>query len=97
MWLAASAGNGPLGTPLAEMTCTLPGGGCSQTFAGGSAVSMLGVSHGRQSKRATATIAAAAGISHVGVVLNAVRAQAGGYYNRNIKTYYAYQNGYDGK
>jgi capsular exopolysaccharide synthesis family protein len=28
---------------------------------------------------------------HLGVVLNAVRAQAGGYYNRNIKTYYAYQ------
>jgi Mrp family chromosome partitioning ATPase len=32
---------------------------------------------------------------HLGVVLNAVRAQAGGYYNRNIKTYYAYQNGND--
>ncbi|MEO6436028.1 MAG: polysaccharide biosynthesis tyrosine autokinase [Tepidisphaeraceae bacterium] len=31
---------------------------------------------------------------HLGVVLNAVRAQAGGYYNRNIKTYYAYQNGH---
>ena len=30
---------------------------------------------------------------HLGVVLNAVRAQVGGYYNRNIKTYYAYQNG----
>jgi succinoglycan biosynthesis transport protein ExoP len=30
---------------------------------------------------------------HVGVVLNAVRAQGGGYYGRNIKTYYAYQNG----
>jgi capsular exopolysaccharide synthesis family protein len=30
---------------------------------------------------------------HLGVVLNAVRAQAGGYYNRNIKTYYEYQNG----
>ena len=30
---------------------------------------------------------------HLGVVLNAVRSQAGGYYNRNIKTYYAYQNG----
>jgi capsular exopolysaccharide synthesis family protein len=29
---------------------------------------------------------------HVGVVLNAVRSQAGGYYNRNIKTYYAYSN-----
>jgi hypothetical protein len=29
---------------------------------------------------------------HLGVVLNGVRAQAGGYYNRNIKTYYAYQN-----
>ena len=28
---------------------------------------------------------------HLGIVLNAVRAQAGGYYNRNIKTYYAYQ------
>lgn len=27
---------------------------------------------------------------HLGVVLNAVRAQAGGYYNRNIKTYYEY-------
>jgi capsular exopolysaccharide synthesis family protein len=34
---------------------------------------------------------------HLGVVLNAVRAQAGGYYNRNIKTYYAYQNGYDAR
>jgi Mrp family chromosome partitioning ATPase len=34
---------------------------------------------------------------HLGIVLNAVRAQAGGYYYRNIKTYYAYQNGYDGK
>jgi capsular exopolysaccharide synthesis family protein len=33
---------------------------------------------------------------HLGVVLNAVRAQAGGYYNRNIKTYYAYQNGHEG-
>jgi capsular exopolysaccharide synthesis family protein len=30
---------------------------------------------------------------HLGIVLNGVRAQAGGYYNRNIKTYYAYQNG----
>ena len=30
---------------------------------------------------------------HLGIVLNAVRAQAGGYYNRNMKTYYAYQNG----
>ena len=30
---------------------------------------------------------------HLGVVLNAVRSQAGGYYNRNIKTYYAYSNG----
>jgi len=29
---------------------------------------------------------------HLGIVLNAVRAQAGGYYNRNIKTYYAYQS-----
>jgi capsular exopolysaccharide synthesis family protein len=29
---------------------------------------------------------------HLGVLLNAVRAQAGGYYNRNIKTYYDYQN-----
>ena len=29
---------------------------------------------------------------HLGVVLNAVRAQVGGYYNRNIKTYYAYQD-----
>ena len=30
---------------------------------------------------------------HLGVVLNAVRAQGGGYYGRNIKTYYDYQNG----
>lgn len=30
---------------------------------------------------------------HVGIVLNGVRAQGGGYYGRNIKTYYAYQNG----
>ena len=29
--------------------------------------------------------------SILGIVLNAVRAQAGGYYNRNINTYYAYQ------
>ncbi len=29
---------------------------------------------------------------HLGVVLNAVRAQAGGYYTSNIKTYYAYQS-----
>jgi capsular exopolysaccharide synthesis family protein len=29
---------------------------------------------------------------HLGVILNAVRGQAGGYYSRNIKTYYAYQN-----
>jgi Mrp family chromosome partitioning ATPase len=28
----------------------------------------------------------------LGVVLNAVRSQGGGYYGRNIKTYYAYQN-----
>jgi capsular exopolysaccharide synthesis family protein len=28
---------------------------------------------------------------HIGVVLNAVRAQGGGYYGRNIKTYYEYQ------
>ena len=28
----------------------------------------------------------------IGVVLNAVRAQGGGYYARNIKTYYEYQN-----
>ena len=33
---------------------------------------------------------------HLGVVLNGVRAQAGGYYNRNIKTYYEYQNGQEG-
>ncbi len=32
---------------------------------------------------------------HLGVVLNAVRAQAGGYYNRNMKTYYEYQDGYE--
>jgi Mrp family chromosome partitioning ATPase len=30
---------------------------------------------------------------HLGVVLNAVRTQGGGYYGRNIRTYYAYQNG----
>jgi polysaccharide biosynthesis transport protein len=30
---------------------------------------------------------------HLGVVLNAVRAQGGGYYGRNIRTYYEYQNG----
>ncbi|HWB52621.1 MAG TPA: polysaccharide biosynthesis tyrosine autokinase, partial [Tepidisphaeraceae bacterium] len=30
---------------------------------------------------------------HLGVVLNGVRSQGGGYYGRNIKTYYAYQNG----
>lgn len=29
---------------------------------------------------------------HLGVVLNAVRSLGGGYYGRNIKTYYAYQN-----
>jgi capsular exopolysaccharide synthesis family protein len=29
---------------------------------------------------------------HIGVVLNAVRHQAGGYYTRNIRAYYAYQN-----
>ena len=29
---------------------------------------------------------------HLGIVLNAVRSQAGGYYGRSIKTYYAYQN-----
>jgi capsular exopolysaccharide synthesis family protein len=30
---------------------------------------------------------------HLGVVLNGVKAQAGGYYNRAIKSYYEYQNG----
>lgn len=30
---------------------------------------------------------------HLGVVLNGVRSQGGGYYGRNIKTYYEYQNG----
>ena len=30
-------------------------------------------------------------VEHLGVVLNGVRGRAGGYYNRNIKTYYAYQ------
>jgi polysaccharide biosynthesis transport protein len=30
---------------------------------------------------------------HLGVVLNGVRAQGGGYYGRNIKNYYAYQAG----
>jgi capsular exopolysaccharide synthesis family protein len=29
---------------------------------------------------------------HLGVVLNGVRSQAGGYYGRSIKTYYEYQN-----
>ncbi|MGH7178358.1 MAG: polysaccharide biosynthesis tyrosine autokinase [Tepidisphaeraceae bacterium] len=32
---------------------------------------------------------------HLGVVLNAVRAQGGGYYGRNIKTYYEYANNGD--
>jgi capsular exopolysaccharide synthesis family protein len=32
---------------------------------------------------------------HLGVVLNAVRAQSTGYYGRNIKTYYEYQNGHE--
>jgi hypothetical protein len=30
---------------------------------------------------------------NLGVVLNAVRAQTGGYYAPMIKSYYAYQNG----
>ncbi|MEL7238975.1 MAG: CpsD/CapB family tyrosine-protein kinase, partial [Planctomycetota bacterium] len=30
-------------------------------------------------------------VEHLGVVLNSVRAQAGGYYNRNMKTYYDYK------
>ncbi|HZZ43903.1 MAG TPA: polysaccharide biosynthesis tyrosine autokinase [Tepidisphaeraceae bacterium] len=30
---------------------------------------------------------------HLGVVLNGVRSQGGGYYGRNIKAYYEYQNG----
>ena len=30
---------------------------------------------------------------HLGVVLNGVRSQGGGYYARSIKTYYEYQNG----
>ncbi len=29
---------------------------------------------------------------HLGIILNAVRSQGGGYYGSNIKTYYAYQN-----
>jgi hypothetical protein len=29
---------------------------------------------------------------HLGTVLNAVRAQGGGYYGANIKTYYRYAN-----
>lgn len=33
---------------------------------------------------------------HLGVVLNAVKAQGGGYYGRSIKTYYEYQNGHNG-
>jgi capsular exopolysaccharide synthesis family protein len=31
---------------------------------------------------------------HLGIILNAVRSQGGGYYGRNIKTYYEYQNGH---
>lgn len=31
---------------------------------------------------------------HLGVVLNGVHAQVGGYYRDNIRTYYAYQNGH---
>ncbi len=31
---------------------------------------------------------------HLGIVLNGVRAQGGGYYGRNIKAYYEYQNGH---
>jgi len=31
---------------------------------------------------------------HLGVVLNGVRVQGGGYYGRNIKTYYEYSNGH---
>ena len=30
---------------------------------------------------------------HLGVVLNGVRAQGGGYYGSSIKTYYEYHNG----
>jgi len=30
----------------------------------------------------------------LGIILNAVRSQGGGYYGRNIKTYYEYQNGH---
>jgi hypothetical protein len=30
---------------------------------------------------------------HLGVVVNDVHAQAGGYYRRNIQKHYAYQNG----
>ena len=30
---------------------------------------------------------------HLGVVLNAVASQRGGYYRRNIQTYYDYANG----
>jgi hypothetical protein len=29
---------------------------------------------------------------HLGVVLNGVRSTGGGYYGRNIKAYYEYQN-----
>jgi polysaccharide biosynthesis transport protein len=31
---------------------------------------------------------------HLGVVLNGVRSQGGGYYGRNIRSYYEYQNGH---
>ena len=34
----------------------------------------------------------AAKAEHIGVVLNAVRAQGGGYYRRSIKTFYDYQS-----
>ena len=33
---------------------------------------------------------------HLGVVLNGVRSTGGGYYGRNIKAYYEYQNGHAG-
>jgi polysaccharide biosynthesis transport protein len=31
---------------------------------------------------------------HLGVILNGVRGHSGGYYNRNMRTYYEYQNGH---
>jgi uncharacterized protein with LGFP repeats len=37
-WRASGSESGPLGYPTADERCDLPGGGCSQTFTGGSIV-----------------------------------------------------------